>query len=109
MAELKRQNQKYLEMSNYFQTITIADNNKTIKLSDTSHRIYMSYPYEWIQNEILSFQFLEENWDGYGGIPVDQHIVDNAQQFICMVNDTLIDKISDVFPNPNGTITLEWQ
>ncbi len=60
-------------------------------------------------NEVLSFKSLKNNWDGYGAIPTE---VKSATQTISIAHklpERLLSKLSEVFPNPNGTVTLEWE
>ena len=56
-------------------------------------------------NEYIS---LNENWDGYNSIPVTSQSGQNAINFIICLNDSILEKVSDIFPNPHGTITFEW-
>ncbi len=56
---------------------------------------------------INSFGELEENWDGYGGIPVIKDIIDITLKLIEDIGNHK-DKIDDIFPNSHGTITIEW-
>ena len=55
---------------------------------------------------IKSFKELPDNLDGYGGIPVSANICDKT---IEVLTESYTPPIDDVFPNPNGTITVEWE
>lgn len=57
--------------------------------------------------QILEIEKLEANWDGYGAEPVCHACVTNAKAIIDSL--PLYADLPDVFPNPNGTITLEWE
>ncbi|MFT8233505.1 hypothetical protein ACLNBI_18375 [Pseudomonas guariconensis] len=50
---------------------------------------------------------LPNNWDGYGAIPVNQAAIDNARSAVGMMFANLPE--ADIFANPNGTITFEWE
>jgi hypothetical protein len=60
-------------------------------------------------SEILSFKFLKVNWDGYGAIPLEIGSAVNSITFINSVEDKTISMLSDILPNPNGTITFIWE
>ncbi|MGE8361880.1 hypothetical protein [Pseudomonas sp.] len=55
---------------------------------------------------ISSFGALGENWDGYGAIPVNPQTVENSKSAANLLFAEL--PVADIFPNPNGTITFEW-
>lgn len=65
--------------------------------------------YESLKNQIKDFVELPENWDGYGAVPVFPAIGNTADQLLAILSDTFIERISDVFPNPHGTIAIEWE
>lgn len=65
--------------------------------------------FESWKNEIAEFSKLGENWDGYGASPVAGEIGEIAEQLLAMFSNDLIDRISDMFPNPHGTLTIEWE
>ena len=56
--------------------------------------------------EIAALGNLQENWDGYGGLPVDQMTVENAKSVIQRLALRL--PAPEISPNPNGTISMEW-
>lgn len=58
--------------------------------------------------EVLSLKLLEENWDGYGAIPSTTFVVNNVLSFIDQMNEFMSISITDIHPNPHGTITFEW-
>lgn len=60
-------------------------------------------------NEILSFKSLNNNWDGYGAIPTEIRCASQAIQLANRLSEKLLDKISEIFPTPNGTVTIEWE
>lgn len=48
---------------------------------------------------------LTGNWDGYGGIASLPKIVSTAKKIITLLHEY---PIYDLYPMPNGTITIEW-
>ncbi len=65
--------------------------------------------YVYLKDEIDSFVALENNWDCYGATPVVNGIAQSAKQLISLLASDFIDRVTDVFPNPHGTITIEWE
>ena len=65
--------------------------------------------YDHLKDEIESFLELKNNWDGYGATPVINEVAQSAKQLIPLLTSYFIDRITDVFPNPHGTITIEWE
>lgn len=88
--------------------ISSAESNRFQSFNSDDELLYVDH-LQGLKNEIDSFVELENNWDGYGGVPVLQAIADKAKQFVSLLNDTFIDFITDIFPNPHGTITIEWE
>src|SRR5689334_6963131 len=64
--------------------------------------------YEILKNKIQEFTHLEANWDGYDGIPVLPEVGEMANSLLILLG-SFIDGVSDIFPNPHGTITIEWE
>lgn len=62
-----------------------------------------------IIEEILSFKSLENSWDGYNAKPLGIKCASNAIKLLDNINDDELNKISDFYPNPNGTISFEWE
>ena len=79
--------------------VTSGADTRTVK----SEQIDRSALYAQI-NEISEFQ---KNWDGYDALPVSKECVDNALSIISSIPDFV--PSPDIFPNSNGTITLEWE
>lgn len=61
-----------------------------------------------IEKEILAFTSLENNWDGYGAIPACKECASNAISLIKLIRENTFCSITECYPNPNGTISLEW-
>jgi hypothetical protein len=75
----------------------------------TSNVIFINNPYETTLSKLEEFISLNKNWDGYGAMAVTIKAGDNAKKFLTCLNDIQIENIFDVFPNPHGTITFEWE
>ncbi|WP_026775208.1 hypothetical protein [Polaribacter sp. Hel_I_88] len=58
---------------------------------------------------ILSFKSLTESWDGYGAVPLEIESATNSIQLLDLIGENIFCTISDFHPNPNGTITFEWE
>lgn len=55
--------------------------------------------------ELLS---MEENWDGYGGIPLEKKAYDNFLKLYETIDNQCILLIHDYYPNPYGTLSIDW-
>lgn len=58
---------------------------------------------------ILSYKSLENSWDGYGALPLGVKCAKNTLTLIDSFDSFILNKISDMYPNPNGTISIEWE
>jgi hypothetical protein len=58
--------------------------------------------------EIQQLATLKENWDGYGAIPIQKTTMRNAVAAVVQVL-LFAPAPADIAPNPNGTVSLEWQ
>jgi len=65
-------------------------------------------PIEDIVSNILSFHTLKQDWDGYGAIPSNVKTCANSISFLVEVKE-FKDYITEVYPNPHGTISIEWE
>jgi hypothetical protein len=72
------------------------------KKSDTLNK-------ENIVKSIEEFSNLENNWDGYGAIPVGFISAKNAKEFISTLPEGAFQHFYDGFPNTHGTISFEWK
>lgn len=59
--------------------------------------------------EILSFKSLNNNWDGYGSYPLEVESASNALMLLDKFSEEIISKIIEVYPNPHGTVSMEWE
>lgn len=58
---------------------------------------------------ILSYKSLTESWDGYGAIPLEIESATNSIQLLDLIGENIFCRVSNFYPNPNGTITFEWE
>lgn len=65
--------------------------------------------FELLKSKVLALKKLQFNWNGYGAYPIDNDIILNTLSFITLLSDNFIDGVTDLMPNPNGTITIEWE
>lgn len=72
------------------------------------HPTYYS-KYESLKDQINSLISLNENWDGYGSVSVLEEIGISAKTFLSTLNSSWIERVSDIYPNPHGTLTIEWE
>lgn len=57
--------------------------------------------------EIESFVNLSDNWDGYAAIPLYKPTAIKAKTFLLEIQE-FVQYIDDIFPNPYGTLTIEF-
>lgn len=57
---------------------------------------------------VRAFANFQDDWDGYGAIRPLSECLNHALEIIRNKNISL-DYLSDIYPNPNGTISLEWE
>jgi len=65
--------------------------------------------FEITKNEILKFGDLSYNWDGYDAIPPSEQLIETTIKVIASLGGNIIEKIDEIFPTPNGTITIQWK
>jgi hypothetical protein len=64
---------------------------------------------EDIFNSIEEFVNLENNWDGFGAIPLGLESATNAKEFISSLSEDMFENFYDGYPNTHGTISFEWK
>jgi len=60
-----------------------------------------------VRRAIEDNAFVEPNWDGYGSLGIKPETKENAIQGI--QNVLLEAPVPDITPNPNGTLSFEWE
>lgn len=55
---------------------------------------------------LVELRNLGDDWDGYGGAAIGSEVIDSSREYFAM----LVAKFPapDIQPNPNGTISFEW-
>lgn len=72
----------------------------------TSNDFAIIDDFDAVNREIDNLLELKENWDGQGAIPVLGEVAETAKKLVAIVG--FVDCISDIFPNPQGSLTIEW-
>ena len=57
--------------------------------------------------KISELASMDENWDGYGALRISPETTSNTLS--CLDNLLRVAPVPDITPNPNGTISLEWE
>jgi hypothetical protein len=83
-------------------TMTPLENRVKALVSAQKHALL-----RFIQEEIA---VLKENWDGYGGAPIEKNVLNNSIFLINNLPNNLINYLQkeNILPNANGTISFEW-
>lgn len=58
--------------------------------------------------DVISFKSLTNSWDGYSAIPLEVESASNVISLMQYVGESFSKKLTDFYPNPNGTISFEW-
>lgn len=74
-----------------------------LAISKATHKRYE------IIMDILSFKSLHENWDGFAAVPVEVKSATNAIKLMDYIGEDIFCGVTNYYPNPNGTITFEWE
>lgn len=61
-----------------------------------------------IVGDIIEFSQLENNWDGYGGIPPLMDTIVNTLEVLNVIPLKYFDIIDYIAPTPYGTITIDF-
>lgn len=56
--------------------------------------------------QLFQIAVLQDDWDGYGAVRVCENCINNASSIILALPNSI--PSPDLFPNSNGTVTLEW-
>lgn len=62
-----------------------------------------------INEKINEFSLLSDNWDGYDSISIIENVVDISRELVSSLDNQYVTSMTDIFPNPSGTITMEWE
>lgn len=103
-AEIKIQKENRLSIENYEENVCINDYLKDLN----NIIIKKNYDKKEILKKIFAFKMLNENWDGYGAYPLEAETAANAIEMLDLIGEELFSGVNDIYPNPNGTLTFEW-
>ncbi|MCF0056707.1 hypothetical protein [Dyadobacter sp. CY356] len=59
--------------------------------------------------EIVSFASLNHDWDGFGALPLEVESAANAISITNRLSNSALSGISALYPNPHGTISIDWE
>jgi hypothetical protein len=64
-----------------------------------------------IIDKINALSDLQENWDGFGAEKIESKIINNTKKVLTNLSDNIFSYLYDidVYPNTNGTITLDFK
>ena len=67
--------------------------------------------YSHFRQELSEFVCLPDNWDGYGGIPLELAAYENANHFLDQVDRNILKYLSQesLQPTPYGTVVMDFQ
>lgn len=74
---------------------------------DLSSRDSIRNGVKTISEAVISFKLLENDWDGFGAIPPSAEVAALSIALVYRLED-FIPQLRDFYPNPHGTISLEW-
>lgn len=78
-------------------------------IGDNDNRITQREIIRWkLEEEVRELSKLGDNWDGYGASRVSSHSVVNVMSLL-ELNEIGIEKISDIYANVNGFLSIEWE
>lgn len=63
---------------------------------------------EQAQDEVRAFANFQDDWDGYGAVRPVAECLNHALEII-RNKSIKLEYLTDIYPNPNGTLTLEWE
>lgn len=105
--EIERYSTDHIEITNdYNKTVNQSFANYIIEINNFS---VPSKSKSSIIKNILGFKSLENSWDGYGAVPLEIESASNTIDLIDLIGEKTFCSVKDYFPNPNGTISLEWE
>lgn len=60
----------------------------------------------WGDQQLAEMRLLGDDWDGYGGAAIGAEVIGASREYFAMLVTNL--PAPDIQPNPNGTISFEW-
>lgn len=83
-------------------------NSFELFVNDVNKLDELNFSKKEIIKDILSFKTLKNNWDGYDAIPLEIQSAANSVYLLDRIDEKLIGRINDFYPNTHGTISFEW-
>lgn len=94
-------------------TLIAQYNEKPIQPVQFYSKDYQKYPGALLaelpiaEAKVDEIELMAENWDGYGAIQIAHETAKNVKAALSRLCNLV--PIPDITPNPNGTISLEWE
>lgn len=89
--------------------ITSTPRVKVFKSKVVNKQLFSIFTKQDLFKEICSFKTLVSNWDGYGALPLETESAANAMYIISSLENSLIETLTHISPNPHGTVSLTWE
>jgi len=80
---------------------------KNLYFNFWQNRGHTQFKLSFAEERIDRISIMPENWDGYGAISISQETARNAKHALKEVQRFA--PLPDITPNPNGTISFEWE
>ncbi len=63
-----------------------------------------------LKQHLEELKDMKENWDGFGGLPIDEQVLKIAHNLINKLPNVFLSYLDDddITPTSSGTITFEW-
>lgn len=63
-----------------------------------------------LNKAIASIEMLEDNWDGYGAAKPSKNVIAQVRNLLAALPNQFVENLTsdNIYPNPNGTVTIEW-
>ena len=105
--------ERVLEFDNFASFLFDYDEKINSPLSKSFNELAEKIPQKKVAKkdlikEIISFESLKLNWDGYGAYPLEVESAANAIELINFLAVDVYSQIDQIYPNPNGTISIVW-
>jgi len=101
-----------------YQTLPVGinlDNLLGLHSSSRNYQVLLITPTRQLQNKniqtvLVSISNLKDNWDGHGAISPHVNTIDYTEALLTKLPQQFVSDLSEdqIYPNPNGTITIEW-
>ncbi len=101
-------NQESTNMVNtVLQKNSIEEQQNMISYSYSNRQSYFEFEYNNTDSILKELSNLALNWDGYNALPIKVQTTQNVKAALNIFRNII--PFPDLTPNPNGTISLEWE